>query len=60
MRQVVDVVHGILRLAFDRDRLVLLDVPCVLSIHGDGAIIAEHLHVETVRSDVGEFDVKGC
>ena len=59
MGQPVDVIHGILCLALYGDNLVFLDMPGVLSVHCDGSIITNHLHVQAVRSNIGEFDVKG-
>ena len=57
--EVVDVVDGILGLSLDEDGLVFVHVPGVLCIHGDRPLIADHLHVDAVRLNVGEFDIKG-
>ena len=58
VRQPFDVVHRVLRLTSDAHGLVLGHVPRVLRIHGDGAVLVDHLDVDAVRLDVGELDLK--
>ena len=58
--EVIDVVDRILCLTFDGHRLVFLHVPRVLGVHGNRSIDVDHLHVDAVRLNVGEFDIKGC
>ena len=57
--EVFDVVDGILGLALDGHRLVFADVPGVLSVHHHRPLVVQHLDVDAVGSDVGEFDIKG-
>ncbi len=59
VREVIDVVDGILGLAFDGYRLVFFHVPCVLCVHDNRTFVVNHLDVDAVRLDVGEFDIKG-
>ena len=59
MGQVVNVVNGVLCLALDGDRLIFVHVPGVLGVHDDGSVVIDHLDVDAVGLDVGEFDVKG-